>query len=116
MSAKKARGSRGSWFATVDGNELPCVHKHWLKWPHYHDPFKPVENGPSLTKIQEYVQAIEQEKLVILTDDTVHRDQEGAVSGFTRENYVAIFAVEDVRFDPETGLKFTITHRLSDLQ
>ncbi|MET4690475.1 hypothetical protein [Sinorhizobium fredii] len=23
-----------------------------------HDPFKPVENGPSLVKIQEYVQAI----------------------------------------------------------
>ncbi|ASY56378.1 hypothetical protein SS05631_c14400 [Sinorhizobium sp. CCBAU 05631] len=94
------------------------MHSHWAKenWPHYHDPFKPVVNGPSLTKIQEYVQAIQDEKLVILTNDTVHRDQLGTVSGFTRQSYVAIFAVEDVSFDPNTGLKFTITSRLSDLQ
>lgn len=53
---------------------------------------------------------------MILTNDTVHRDQQGVVSGFTRQNYVAIFAVEDVSFDPNTGLKFRITGRLSDLQ
>ncbi|MGO6702884.1 hypothetical protein ACCS33_26090 [Rhizobium ruizarguesonis] len=114
--SKKAVGQRGSWFATVDGKELPCVHKHWLKWPHYHDPFKPLENGPSLTKIHEYVQAIQHEKKVILTNDTVHRDQQGMVSGFTRQSYVAMFAIDDVTFDPGTGLKFRITSRLSNLQ
>ncbi|MGO8198179.1 hypothetical protein ACC735_02455 [Rhizobium ruizarguesonis] len=114
--SKKAVGQRGSWFATVDGKELPCVHKHWLKWPHYHDPFKPVENGPNLTKIQEYVEAIQHEKKVILTNDTVHRDPQGMVSGFTRQSYVAMFAVDDVTFDPGTGLKFRIISRLSDLQ
>jgi hypothetical protein len=114
--SKKAVGRRGSWFATVDGVELPCVHNHWLKLPHYHDPFKPVENGPSLAKIQKYVQAIQHEKKVILTNDTVHRDAQGMVSRFTRESYVAMFAVDDVTFDPGIGLKFTITDRLSDLQ
>lgn len=53
---------------------------------------------------------------MILTNDTVHRDQQGVVSGFARQNYVAIFAVGDVSFDPNTGLKFRITGRLSDLQ
>lgn len=114
--AKKAIGQRGSWFATVDGKDLPCVHKHWLKGLTYHDPFKPLVNGPSPAKIHEYVRTIQQEKQVILTNDTVIRDQQGMVSGFERQNYVAIFAVDDVSFDPNTGLRFTITSRVSELQ
>ncbi|MNL37555.1 hypothetical protein D3C87_1597080 [compost metagenome] len=116
MVKKKAIGQRGSWFATVDGKELPCVHKHWLSGLSYHDPFKPLVNGPSPAKIYEYVQAIQQEKQVILTNDTVHRDPQGMVSGFTRQNYVAIYNIDDISFHPNTGLKFTITGRVSDLQ
>ncbi|PDT34004.1 MULTISPECIES: hypothetical protein [Sinorhizobium] len=90
----------------------------WAKenWPHYHDPFEPVANGPSLAKIQKYVQGIEQEKRVLLTNDTVHSDPQETVSGFTRLGYVAVYPAEDVSFDPSTGLKFTITSGLSDLQ
>ncbi|MDK1489410.1 hypothetical protein QN219_04980 [Sinorhizobium sp. 7-81] len=116
MTAKKAIGQRGSWFANVDGKELPCVHKHWLKGLAYHDPFKPLVNGPSPAKIHEYVQAIQREKQVVLTNDAVLCDPQGMVKGFTRQNYIAVFAVENVKFDPSTGLKFTITSRLSDLQ
>ena len=29
METKKAKGSRGSWFAVVDGETLPCVHEYW---------------------------------------------------------------------------------------
>lgn len=116
MVTKKAIGQRGSWFATVDGKELPCVHKHWLKGLSYHDPFKPLVNGPSPARIHEYVQAIQQEKQVILTNDVTHYDQQGMVSGFTRKNYVAVFAVEDVSFDPKIGLKFKITTRLDELE
>ncbi|MBB2822443.1 UNVERIFIED_ORG: hypothetical protein GGD59_005732 [Rhizobium esperanzae] len=53
---------------------------------------------------------------MILTNDTVHRNPEGMVPGFTRRGYVAIFAVDDVTFDPGIGLKFTITSRLIDLE
>ncbi|MGR9435362.1 hypothetical protein ACU8OP_10180 [Rhizobium leguminosarum] len=113
---KKAVGQRGSWFATVDGKELPCVHELWLKCTHYHDPFEPVENGPSLTKIQAFVQAIQHEKRVILTRGPARRNSEGMVLGFTRQSYIAIFAVDDVTFDPGIGLKFTITSRLADLE
>jgi len=28
---KKAIGQRGSWFAAVDDEDLPCVHAHWFK-------------------------------------------------------------------------------------
>lgn len=55
-------------------------------------------------------------KQVILTNDTVHRDPQGMVSGFTRQNYVAIYNIDDISFHPNTGLKFTITGRVSDLQ
>jgi hypothetical protein len=29
VEKKKALGFRGSWFADVDGETLPCVHQHW---------------------------------------------------------------------------------------
>jgi len=118
VAKKKAVGQRGSWFATVDGIELPCAHRRWAKknWPHYHDPFKPTENGPSASKILKYVQAIKDEKQVILTNDDEHLDDEGELTGFTRLNYIAIYGVENVSFDPDAGLKFTITKRLFELR
>ena len=40
MSRKiKATGSRGSWFAEVEGEKLPFVHAPWCSKSGYHDPF-----------------------------------------------------------------------------
>lgn len=118
MSARKATGSRGSWFAAVEGenNELPCLHKHWLKNLSYHDPFEVTADGPNQTKIREYVNGIAELGRVVLTNDKVHRDPQGVVTGFTRENYIAVFAVSHVQYSEVDGLRLKLTDRLYDLK
>jgi hypothetical protein len=39
MRRAKAKGHRGSWFAEVDGELLPCVHQHWRRGFYYDDPY-----------------------------------------------------------------------------
>lgn len=52
LRAARAKGQRGSWFATVEGKVLPCVHKHWVKGLSHHDPFARHE-GENQSKIDE---------------------------------------------------------------
>jgi hypothetical protein len=33
----KAKGTRGSWYADVGSERLPCIHTHWLKGTVYDD-------------------------------------------------------------------------------
>lgn len=116
MALKKAIGQRGSWFASVDGEQLPCVHKYWLTGLLYHDPY--LLTGPTMTaaKIDEYIQAISQVRRVILTDDTPQLDGYGKAVGFKRNAYIAVFEVEDVVHDEVDGLRFGLSKRLADLK
>jgi len=115
MTTKKAIGQRGSWFATVDGEALPCVHKHWVKGLYHHDPFRRHEGGASDEKILELATAVQQLGRVILTDDDAELDTAGNVVGFKRKNYIAVFEVEDVTYSREDGLRFRLARRVCDL-
>lgn len=110
MTKKKATGKRGSWFADVDGESLPCVHKHWWKGGRYDDP----QVKPGSPKDEELVTAIEQLGRVVLTDDTPYDAGEGK-TGFTRVGYIAVYSVADIVFD-ESGLRFRFLSRLQDLK
>ncbi|KQW60725.1 hypothetical protein ASD03_36770 [Ensifer sp. Root127] len=66
-------------------------------------------------KLHEYVQAIEDLKKVVLTNDIVHRNLAGEVSGFTRTDYVAVFSVSDVRYEGGQSLRFRLNDRLYGL-
>ncbi|MBX5132537.1 hypothetical protein HJB80_07650 [Rhizobium lentis] len=113
---KKATGRRGSWFAKVDGEQLPCVHKYWLKKFDYHDPYIREKDGLSASKVTEFIDAIRVGERVILTEDTPHMGPDGYPIGFTRKAYVAVYQVEQVRYDEGDGLRFRIAQRLDNLE
>lgn len=109
MAKLKAKGQRGSWFAEVEGQRLPCVHQHWCKNGRYHDP----NVQPGIPPWPEFIDAITRERRVILTRDVAHGSGENI--GFTRNGYIAIFAVDDVALDGR-NLTFRFTQRLDDLE
>lgn len=102
-----AKGSVGSWFAVVDGERLPCVHKHWCegKAQSYNDPW--VRRGRA--HADEFVDAIEANKTVILCEDEI-TENEGREPGFKRKTYIAVFEVSDVVCDDD-GLRFKFAKR-----
>jgi hypothetical protein len=108
-STKKAIGQRGSWFASVDDELLPCVHKYWFKSGLYDDPY-----GRSTDqKFVELFNAIREKEKVILTQDEVA--ETSGEPGFSRIGYFGIFAVDRVVLD-DSGLRFRFTDRLAHLE
>jgi hypothetical protein len=109
--AKKAIGERGSWFATVEGERLPCVHEQWCKFElrqmHYHDQLV----QPGERQCEEFVAAIQAQRRVILTRS---KHQHGEVQTAEREGYIALFQIDDVEFGAD-GLRFRFTKRLENL-
>jgi hypothetical protein len=114
LKKKQATGHRGSWFAKVDSEPLPCVHKYWLTRMEYHDPFRR-HDGRENAKINELVEAVKECGKVILTDDEVSFDAFGNVIGFKRTRYIGVFRVSDVRYDEVDGLRFILVERLCSL-
>ena len=37
LENRRSVGARGSWYAEVDGERLPCVHSYSFKTSHYND-------------------------------------------------------------------------------
>jgi hypothetical protein len=112
MDKRRAIGFRGSWFAEVDGEILPCVHQHW--WAaggRYDDPGL----QPGAPKSDELAIAILAKKRVILTTDVASVDDEGNVVGFQRTGYVAVYSVAGIEFD-KAGLRFKFVKRLFELK
>lgn len=104
---KKAVGQRGSWFATVDRDRLPCVHAHWFQGGWYNDPGA----RPGEGKWDEFIEAIRNTKKVILTNDSVSTDE----TAFERTRYIAVFSVDDVSVD-DGALRFRFVERLHSLK
>lgn len=102
----KARGGIGRWYATVEGRELPCVHKCFWSGGIYRDPnFK-----PDAFKWQDLYERLQATKEVIITTDEIVDGQPVA-----RLGYVAVFAVSDV--EARDGvLSFVTGDRLCELE
>lgn len=49
--ALKAIGSRGDWFATIEGERVPCVWSWWLTGNHYLDPRIEAEQAAGFTVV-----------------------------------------------------------------
>lgn len=108
MRRLKATGQRGSWFAEVGGEQLPCVHQYWSRSGKYDDPYVS-ENTPPWP---EFLHAISTGKKVILTKDI---DQGDGKLPFKREGYIAVFEVENVKIE-DGHLRFAFSKRLADLE
>ena len=98
----KASGARGSWFAKVDGESLPCVHQHWISGSKHCDP-EVASDG----KWPEFIEAIQTGKKVIVTKDDI--------TTWQRTGYVAVFRVDNVVVD-DAGLRFDLVERVCDLK
>jgi hypothetical protein len=85
---KKAVGRIGDWFATVDGERLPCVHEHWAKggWPQYYDP----EARPGLLDFDRHKEGIRSKRRVILQQDEPPRTSADGKPILIRGGYVAV--------------------------
>jgi hypothetical protein len=95
MERAKAIGRRGSWFAKVNGERLPCVHQHWFTGVEYDDPF--YQEG--LEPWPEFVEAIKAGGKVVVTRDEVTVKADGKPPAFKRSGYVAVYRVSDVRIE-----------------
>jgi hypothetical protein len=107
---RKARGQRGSWFATVDGERLPCVHQFWMSGspPKYKDPGAG-NDGPW----PEYIQQIKAlKKVIVTTDDVPEQPTEG---GWKRTGYVALWSIDNVALTG-SDLCFDFVQRLEELR
>jgi hypothetical protein len=104
---KKAIGERGSWFASVNGERLPCVHQYWIKGRQH--VARNIDSSDP--KTAELISAIEIARKVIVTTDVV----QGEGAGFERAGYVAVFRVSDVRVS-DGELHFELVERLTDLK
>lgn len=120
----KARGERGSWFAEVEGERLPCVHMHWFQFrtATYDDPWL----RPGEAKADELFEALKTTRRAIFTDDKVigtkapSRLDDGTIDKgerplFERTGYRMLYEVAEVVFD-QNGLRFKCTNKLAELK
>lgn len=112
MPKAKAIGERGSWFAKVNGERIPCVHLHWVQRLRHVDPGYIEGESPW----PEFVQAIRDCGKVILTkDDAIAAPEKKSGFSFNRTGYIAVYSVANIEAN-EQGLSFDLTGRLCDLQ
>ena len=105
---RKAIGKHGSWFATIDGEQLPCVHQHWFSSSlEYEDPG--VEVGNPVW--DEFIQELKRTGKAILTSD----NPAPGSGSFKRTGYIAVWSIEDVRVE-EGKLRFRFVDRLEGLR
>jgi len=103
----KAEGQRGSWFAVVNGESLPCVHEHWYRKGSYHDPNAYRENP---AKWDGLISALRSTKRAILTKDNVVDE----LKSFERIGYIAVFEIDEISLDG-FDLRFRFVKRLANL-
>jgi hypothetical protein len=103
----KPRGSVGTWFAEWNSEQLPCVHKHWLKAYHYCDP-----GVSSDAKWPPFIDAIRDGKRVIVTDD--YRSEDGKPTG-RRERYIAVYRIDNVEVR-DNALHFDLVDKLEEFE
>jgi hypothetical protein len=114
---RKAVGSRGSWFAKVGDETMPCIHKHWLRAMLYHEPFCEISEQRWL----DYVNGLRGGKAILTTDKVVSEEVVVLDDGtevkrptFQRSGYVAVYRITEVSLVGR-DLKFELVERLEEL-
>ena len=103
MQTLKARGHRGSWFARIGDEDIPCIWRDWLTSGHYRDPGAKADDG----KWVKYIEALEHGQKAVLTTK-----QEKTKSGkWLRSSYLSVWKIANVALT-ERGLKFDLVEKL----
>ena len=103
---EKPIGRRGSWFARVNGQLLPCVHEHWRASNRYIDPGVKLKTR----KWEELIASLREKGLAILTSDRIL--QSGT---FERTGYIALFEIGGVTIT-DRGLEFRFEREVARFQ
>lgn len=101
----KAVGERGSWFAEVNGERLPCFHRYWVKGAYHHS-----RGGDGSPQHRALVAAIRADPRIVLTSDRVGGDG----SSFERTGYIAVFRIANIEAD-DHEIRFDLIERLAEL-
>jgi hypothetical protein len=100
---------RGSWFASLNGEEMPCVHDFWTR----RTPSRMDYADPGVNELQpqwaEFISALKAMKKVILTRDTT--TDNGRT--FKRRGYIAVMSIDDVEVI-NGALRFRFVDRLHE--
>lgn len=98
----KARGSKGSWFAVWEGENLPCVHEHWKDGDNYTD----IEVGPR-GRWPRFIAGLRAKGRVLVTRDRI-------VGGFPRGRlgYLSVWDIEGVSSNPD-ALRFRFVRQIT---
>ena len=106
MARLKAIGERGTWYATVAGERLPCVHDAQMRpdGTYYATGVKDARHDDLLAAI------IKSGKVIVRKSTRPHED-----ASWTSKGYVGVFTVADARIVDEV-LTFRFVKRLADLQ
>jgi hypothetical protein len=102
----KARGQRGSWFARIGDEDIPCAWLQWRTGNHYCDPV--VE--PNKGKWPKYIEAIKIGSKVALADK--REDENG---DWHRDGYIGLFEIANVTVS-DRGLEFDFVARIANLK
>jgi hypothetical protein len=106
----KPKGKRGSWFAEVNGELLPCVHHYWVTATKagmtYDDPHYVASSNVQWDQL---VAALREKGVAILTKD---RTSDGGLS-FERDGYIGLFEIDSVQ-TMNGHLTFKFVRRLAN--
>ena len=109
----KATGERGSWFAAINQERLPCVHTRWTKFDkatktmRYDDEHR----GFGQPHWPEFLEALREKRKVILTQG----NEDPETGRIDRSKYVATFLIDDIE-DTGTNLRFRFVKRLDECE
>ena len=98
-----AKGFRGSWFAEVGGERIPCVHNYWLKDGRYED----LGCEPGVGKWPKFIEAIKRDNRVLLTVSVPTPNKSKSGVSLARKGYLAVLDVHEVEAD-ERSLRFKV--------
>jgi hypothetical protein len=111
METKKAKGNQGNWFATIDGESLPCLHQYF--WTGKNKYKAQIRNESHFIRMKEFALALEDKGRAVLTIDDISKNEDGHIC-FARKGYIAVYEIKDVSID-ESYLRLTFTNRLFNL-
>jgi hypothetical protein len=118
MQTFKAIGRRGDWFATINGEEIPCAWSWWQRGNPaggflYCDP----EARPGTGKWIKYVEAIQRSGKVTLTGKkkvALTGKKEDSDGKWQRKGYIGLYAVTNLKTS-ENSLEFDMPEKIADL-
>ena len=98
-----AKGNRGSWFAEVDGERLPCIHEYWLKNGRYNDP----GCMPSSGRWPKFIKGVRDGRAILTRSRVTNDSSNKSGKRVARTGYIGVVRIADVEADNKS-LRFRI--------